>query len=37
MLLFFLVAIVGIIAPVNATDSVNSENKVYNVESKEKL
>ncbi|MCL2115302.1 MAG: InlB B-repeat-containing protein [Methanobrevibacter sp.] len=37
VLLLFLVAIIGIIAPVNATiDPINSENKVYTIGSKEK-
>ena len=37
ILLMFLLAIVGIMAPVNASlESVNSENKVYTIESKEK-
>ena len=37
ILLIFAIAIVGIIAPVNATvDSINSKNKIYNVEFKEK-
>jgi len=36
MLLLFAIAIVGIIAPINASETIDSKNKMYSIESKKK-